>query len=89
MDPNIGKDRFPYGRLELRFEKISYDGLLKKHQQEYLAQFPNEEFHRVIDIIRGYADAEYLELIKKKEAKEEPHVRSLVYLDRNNTADIW
>jgi len=44
----------------LNFEKISYDGLLAKHQKEYLRKFPDEEFHRVIDIIRVFADEEYL-----------------------------
>lgn len=88
-DPNLGKNQYPYGRLLLDFQKVSYDGLLKKHQQEYLAQHPDEEFHRVIDIIRAFADQEYLDIIKNKTGPGKDHVRNLVYLDRNNTADIW
>lgn len=43
----------------------------------------------MIDIIRDYADKEYLDLIKEKQASVKETVRNLVYLDRNNTADIW
>lgn len=90
-DPNLGKNQYPYGPLLLDFQKVSYDGLLKKHQQEYLAKHPDEEFHRVIDIIRDFADQEYLDIITEKNQLKagKDNVRNLVYLDRNNTADIW
>jgi len=75
----------------LDFQKVSYDGLLKKHQQEYMADHPDVEFHHVIDIIRGPADQEYLDIIKEMNTKAQTQkiIKNLVYLDRNNTADVW
>lgn len=55
-----------------------------------MEKFPDEEFHRVIDIIREFADNEYLDIIKQKaECLKSKNARHLVYLDRNNTADVW
>jgi hypothetical protein len=89
-NPNIQPDQYPYGQLLLDFQKVSYDGLLRKHQEEYLAKFPDEEFHRVIDIIRDFADKEYLDIITDKlKHLGDKRIRNLVYLDRNNTSDIW
>lgn len=58
-------------------------------------------FHEVIDIIRPLADLEYLAEIARlftDENRQEtmvgkPHLarnsKTIIYLDRNNTPDIW
>lgn len=43
------------------FKKISYDRILGDLTNQYLEQHPSVPFHEVIDIIRPFADAEYLD----------------------------
>jgi hypothetical protein len=45
-------------------------------------------FHEVIDIVRPHADREYLGTIKA-EAERAKGTDNVLFLDRNNTPDIW
>lgn len=83
----------------VEFKKISYDRILGDMTAEYLESHPDVPFHEVIDIIRPHADQDYLDQIarhfneedagKEHKAWGESQGKSIIYLDRNNTPDIW
>ena len=65
-----------------------------------MEEHPEVPFHEVIDIIRDDADKEYLDQIarhnhtpsEQSEAAYDasnPAPKTLIYLDRNNTPDVW
>lgn len=96
---------FEDSRFTIIFKKISYDRMLTDNQKAFQAKHPDVPFHECIDIIRGQADKQYLDAITNcfddaVEKENQGHktnqhspsavgIRELIYLDRNNTADIW
>jgi hypothetical protein len=80
--PGLGKTTLARKLASQRpLSLISYDDLLLRQTERYMAERPETPFHDVIDIIRPLADAEYLSRIRDHS--------SFAYLDRNNTPDAW
>ena len=86
------------GAMKIDFCKISYDRILTQNQKEYCAQHPEVDMHQAIDIIRDKADKDYLDQVAMFcssssgcENVATPGVlnKQLIYLDRNNTPDVW
>ena len=57
---------------------------------------PGVEMHQAIDIIRGKADQDYLDEVSKhcnshitESENYGSKVKEIIYLDRNNTPDVW
>ena len=77
----------------VEFKKISYDGILGEFTHAYQAKHPDVPFHEVIDIIRADADQHYLDLIARhcspSEKAAPQELKTIIFLDRNNTPDIW
>ncbi len=86
----------------IEFQVISYDTMLTKNTAEFMAKHPGREFHEVIDIIRALADKEFLDDILSYSEQDKVTAaaddvtrpllmqqKTLIYLDRNNTPDIW
>ncbi|TNV80694.1 hypothetical protein FGO68_gene7919 [Halteria grandinella] len=69
------------------FTRINYDQMLLNHLNRYQRDNPKTPFHEVIDIIRPLADQEYLAaLVTESQCVS---TNNILYLDRNNTPDIW
>ena len=88
--------------MKIDFMKISYDRILTSNQKEYCAKHPEVDMHQAIDIIRDKADQDYLDAIAShcnssvsnenaaNTVQGEPVLaKQLIYLDRNNTPDVW
>jgi hypothetical protein len=82
--------------FKVQFKKISYDKMLTDNLEQYQKLHPDTPFHHIIDIIRPQADQDYLdaieELAKDDESsysKAQGNVKEFIYLDRNNTPDVW
>ena len=77
--------------------KISYDRILTSNAENYCMNHPEVDINGAIDIIRGKADQDYLDAITlhchpdKKECENDQSyiVKQIIYLDRNNTPDVW
>lgn len=67
-----------------------------------MQKHPHVPFHEVIDIIRPLADREYLDTISEfakdgetsltellMPSMPKQHLKQFIYLDRNNTPDVW
>ena len=93
----VGKVQDSESKLKLEFNKISYDHILTQNQKEYCAKHPEIGQHEAIDIIRGKADQDYLDAIKahcnfksdENQDNQGIQQKQLIYLDRNNTPDVW
>lgn len=67
------------------------------NQREYCARNPDVDMHAAIDIIRDKADQDYLTAIATQcgnsldENSQDTSTmrKELIYLDRNNTPDVW
>jgi hypothetical protein len=63
----------------------------------YCAQNPNADFNEALDITRPITDKEYLDTItlhcNTKENENSMNnkymIKQIIYLDRNNTPDVW
>ena len=80
--------------LMFEFTKISYDRILTGNQKEYCDKHPETGMHEAIDIIRPKADQDYLDAISfhcddLNEDSKDPFRKQVIYLDRNNTPDVW
>jgi len=83
----------------VEFNRVSYDSILRDLTSSYLEEHPSVPFHEVIDIIRPKADRDYLDQIArnftqspnttKSCSSTESKPKTIIYLDRNNTPDIW
>lgn len=87
-----------YKPIKVEFFKISYDRILTQNQKAYCELHPEVGMHEAIDIIRGKADQDYLDAITQQcqEGQDENNnsqsqflLKKIVYLDRNNTPDVW
>ena len=95
----MSKSGFNAQDIEIGFHKISYDRMLTDNMRIYQEQHPDVDMHVAIDITRGYSDRDYLEAVTSQ-CKEEQSLqengpvnealkKQIVYLDRNNTPDVW
>lgn len=83
--------------IKIEFLKVSYDRILTANQKEYCEKHPEVGQHEAIDIIRPKADQDYLDAITfhcndnvdNENSSSEFLVKRMIYLDRNNTPDIW
>jgi hypothetical protein len=83
--------------IKIEFLKISYDRILTSNGDDYCATHPEVDIHQAIDIIRGKADQDYLDAVTfycksnddENQANSDFIVKQIIYLDRNNTPDVW
>eukprot|EP00347_Sterkiella_histriomuscorum_P005519 403356308 len=74
----------------VHYTRVDYDKMLQDYQQSYQLKHPETPFHQIIDIVRGQADKKYLQTIQGiSNQQTNKHGQQLIYLDRNNTPDIW
>lgn len=85
-----------YKPIKIEFLKISYDRILTSNQEDYCRDHPEVGMHEAIDIIRDKADQDYLDAVTfhcqdnaENEGSSDYLVKQIIYLDRNNTLDVW
>lgn len=92
-----GKVSAPSKPIKIEFKKISYDRILTTNAEDYMTEH-GVDMNTAIDIIRAKADQEYLDAVTSycqiDDASENDEsskylLKQIIYLDRNNTADIW
>lgn len=83
--------------IKIEFLKISYDRILTSNAQEYCDAHEGVDMNQAIDIIRDKADQDYLDTVtfynnqntNENESSNEFSLKQIIYLDRNNTPDVW
>lgn len=80
--------------VKIEFQKISYDRIFTSNAETYCHQNPGVSMDKALDIMRGKSDQDYLNEIVNEcksvvQESSEFLIKQIIYLDRNNTPDVW